>query len=456
MKLVENTFSQISWNAFKPLDSTSLLNISLIISKIISEEENCHLSETEKGSIKSLSDILISREILIKILDILPIAVQIVDRQGIIQYINPAFLNIVGVNKEDRLGKSIFDVSKDGSLAKVIKTGKSVSNVRNHPNGSSTELVSSAAPIYYNGKLLGAIAVTNDIEEVLVLTKKLNESKNKLKTLSEKISNIASATYTFDDLIGSCSNMKRCIEMAKIASHTNATVLIQGETGTGKEVIANAIHNSSNRSKQPFISINCSAVPLNLLESELFGHEKGAFTGAFKKKLGKFELANEGTIFLDEIGDMDPLLQVKLLRALQERKIYRVGGEHPIPLNIRIISATNRNLKKMVKEGTFREDLFYRLNVLNIELPPLRDRKEDLPHLIDFIMKKTCRKLGKPFKIFTSDAMKIISQYNWPGNIRELENVLERVVISTKDNREIKGVDLKFISSNETILLEDT
>lgn len=455
-KKLEKFEAQITLNAFKPFvtkEIDELLKCFLDFSKV--EINDTGSFSNGRITKQQLLDVLLSREVLIQILEALPAGIQIVDTKGITKYVNPKFVDVVGVALEERIGKSVFEVSTDGSLTKVLRTGKPVLDLKNQSKGSPIELVASASPIYFEDQMIGAIAVANDVQAVLTLTEKLRESRHQLKKLSEKISNIACASYTFDHLIGSSPIMQNVIDMAKIAAQNDTTVLIQGETGTGKEVIANAIHNGSKRSKQPFISINCSAIPLNLLESEFFGHEKGSFTGAYKRKLGKFELANGGTIFLDEIGDMDPVLQVKILRAIQEKRIQRVGGESKIPLDVRIIAATNRNLKKMVEKGGFREDLFYRLNVWSIQLPPLRERKEDLPKLIEFLLNKACRKLGKKNMNVSSGAMEIINQYNWPGNIRELENALERVVISTKKKKEIKAEDLKFIVVDESAVVKE-
>ncbi|MFC2168265.1 sigma-54 interaction domain-containing protein, partial [Acidobacteriota bacterium] len=211
-------------------------------------------------------------------------------------------------------------------------------------------------------------------------------------------------------------------------STIDSTVLITGESGTGKEVSARAIHNYSPRREKPFVSINCGALPENLLESELFGHVKGSFTGAVVDKKGMFEMAGEGTIFLDEIGETTPMTQVKLLRALEDRKVRRVGGTEEIPIEGRIVAATNQNLEKRIKEGKFREDLFYRLNVISFEMPPLRHRKEDVPLLAAFFLQKCCDKMGKQLKRFTPGVMNVLESYHWPGNVRELENVIERVV----------------------------
>jgi sigma-54 specific flagellar transcriptional regulator A len=226
--------------------------------------------------------------------------------------------------------------------------------------------------------------------------------------------------------------MKEVFELARKVAQTSSTVLILGESGTGKEVIAKYIHHLSQR-QGPFVAINCAAIPEELLEAELFGYEKGAFTGAIKAKPGKFEQAKDGTIFLDEIGDLSLKLQAKLLRVLQERVVERLGGERPIKVNARIIAATNQNLETLVKERRFREDLYYRLNVIPIFVPPLRERKEDIPMLAEFFLKKVCRREGIPIKKLSQDVIECLLEYNFPGNVRELENMVERMVILTDD-----------------------
>jgi transcriptional regulator with GAF, ATPase, and Fis domain len=235
--------------------------------------------------------------------------------------------------------------------------------------------------------------------------------------------------YRFDNFVGDSRPIQQVFELVEKVADTDSTVLITGESGTGKELIARAIHYNSYRRDNPMVVINCGAIPEELLESELFGHEKGAFTGAHKSRIGRFELANEGTIFLDEIGDMSPNLQVKLLRVLQEQKFERVGSTRTIKVDIRVIAATNKNLISVVNKGTFREDLYYRLNVIPIKVPPLRHRKSDIPLLVDFFLKKFNKEKRKHIKELTPKAMDALLQYDWRGNVRELENLLERLVI---------------------------
>jgi transcriptional regulator with PAS, ATPase and Fis domain len=242
----------------------------------------------------------------------------------------------------------------------------------------------------------------------------------------------------FKEIIGESENIKKVLLMAQRASQITSTVLIRGESGTGKGLVAEAIHKYSQRKDQPFVVVNCGAIPSTLLESELFGHEQGAFTGAIRKKIGKFELAQGGTIFLDEIGDLPLEMQVKLLRVIQEKRFERVGGNETLEVDVRIISATNKDLEKMVKEGDFREDFYYRLNVIPLCLPSLRERMEDISRLTKHFVYKISQEMGKSPVEFSREALEAMSQYHWPGNIRELENLIERIIaLSSKEIVEI-------------------
>jgi two-component system response regulator FlrC len=235
-----------------------------------------------------------------------------------------------------------------------------------------------------------------------------------------------------DGIVTNDRRLNEVINLAKTVAQSKATVLIQGESGTGKELIANLIHRSSNRANRPFVAINCAAIPEHLLESELFGYEKGAFTGAVAAKAGKFELANTGTLFLDEISEMDIRLQAKLLRVIQEGEVDRVGGRRPTAVDVRIVATTNRNLADCVRDGTFREDLFYRLNVVNLTLPSLRDRTGDVKILAESFIKHYAERNGKPVSGISQEALALLDMHTWPGNVRELENVMERAVITAQ------------------------
>jgi len=239
--------------------------------------------------------------------------------------------------------------------------------------------------------------------------------------------------FHFEGIIAKSPKMLKIIELVKTVAPTNATILIIGKTGTGKEVIARAIHHQSPRRNRPFIATSCAALPESLLESELFGHEKGSFTGAVERKKGKFEAGDKGTLFLDEIGEINANTQIHLLRALEEKKITRVGGNEEINVDVRIIAATNRNLKASIKQGKFREDLYYRLNIVTIDLPPLKDRMEDILPLAEHFLKKYAEENNKRIKSFSDDVVKFMLNYSWPGNVRELENMIERGVILTKN-----------------------
>ena len=265
-------------------------------------------------------------------------------------------------------------------------------------------------------------------EKVELLIEKLVERQALLEenlSLRQKLTD----KYSFENIVTKSAKMQKIIDMIKVVATSNAPVLISGESGTGKELIARAIHAQSNRKSKPFVVVSCGALPESLIESEFFGHESGAFSGASIQRRGKFETANKGTLFMDEVGDLDTNVQVHLLRVLEEKAFYRVGGSEPIQLEVRLISATNKDLKKSVEEGKFREDLFYRLGVVNIELPPLRERKEDIPILAEFFLRKFNEENLKKVVGFSPDANDFLSKYEWPGNIRELENAIERAVI---------------------------
>jgi two-component system, NtrC family, response regulator AtoC len=251
----------------------------------------------------------------------------------------------------------------------------------------------------------------------------------------------ADTAFRFENLVGASKKMRNVFDIALHVARRDSTVLLTGESGTGKELLAKAIHQNSLRTSKPFVTVNCGAIPENLIESELFGYRKGAFTGALADRMGKFEAANEGTVFLDEIGELPPTLQVRLLRVIQEREVDKIGQPHPIKINIRIIAATNRNLQNLIEDARFREDLFYRLSVVTIELPPLRERREDIPLLIQHFLKKHCDHYQMPTPNLSEEAVDLLMQHNWPGNVRELENVIENVIVLSRSNQ-IRAEDL--------------
>ncbi|MBZ5555830.1 MAG: sigma-54 dependent transcriptional regulator [Acidobacteriia bacterium] len=280
-----------------------------------------------------------------------------------------------------------------------------------------------------------------EIEEMEVKIEKAIEMK-RLKNEVEYLRGAQQDIYQFDRIVGSSAALQRVLDIVKKVAKSNTTVLIRGETGTGKELIAGAIHHNSLRNSRNFVKVNCAALQENLLESELFGHEKGAFTGADKQRIGRFEQADGGTLFLDEIGDMSPSTQAKILRVLQEHEFERLGGTRTLSVDVRLIAATNRDLSAMVTAGQFREDLYYRLNVVSIEMPPLRERKDDIVPLATNFMARFAGELKKKIDGIEPDAQKLLMRYNWPGNIRELENTVERAILLA-EGRAIASADLR-------------
>ena len=281
---------------------------------------------------------------------------------------------------------------------------------------------------FINEELLAKVNVMLRIKD---LHDELRREKDKNILLTQALEQ----RYSFGNILGKNTRMQEVFELISDIANTDSTVLIQGESGTGKELIARAIHFNSHRKSKPFVVANCSAYSQNLLESELFGHEKGSFTGAIRRKIGRFELANGGTIFLDEIGEVSPPTQILLLRVLQDHRFERVGGEETIEVDVRIIAATNKNLTEEMKKGTFREDLYYRLNVIPIFVPPLRERKDDIPLLASYFLQKFSHERGKEVTSFSPEVMEILLAHSWPGNVRELENVTDHAVIIAKQDK---------------------
>lgn len=291
----------------------------------------------------------------------------------------------------------------------------------------NTEIIADAKEIYVNGKKTGKVVVYHDISEVNRLRRELDRLNQKLRKVQVK--------YSFQDIIGNNDKLKEAINVAKTAALTPATIMLRGESGTGKEIFANAIHNTSHRRNEHFVKINCSSIPDDLLESELFGYKEGAFTGARRGgKKGLFKEADGGTLFMDEIGDVSPKMQVKLLRALQEKEIMPVGSTEPVKIDVRIICATNKPLEKMVEEGTFREDLYYRLNVFPIKIPPLRERKDDIEAISHYIINQYNEMYKRNVTEITDDAIAALQRNDWPGNVRELENAIARAMINMSED----------------------
>ncbi|WP_449620349.1 sigma 54-interacting transcriptional regulator [Robertmurraya sp. Marseille-Q9965] len=352
-------------------------------------------------------------------------AISVVDEYGKGIIINPAYTRITGLSEAEVIGQpATADISEgDESMhMQVLKTRKPVRGVAMRLGPHKREVIVNVAPVIVDGKLKGSVGVIHDMSEIKNLNRELNRARQIIRTLEAK--------YSFEDIIGDSTEFQLAIEQAKLGAKTPATVLLRGESGTGKELFAHAIHNASDRKYNKFVRVNCAALSESLLESELFGYEEGAFSGAKRGgKRGLFEEANNGSIFLDEIGELSANTQAKLLRVLQENEITRVGGTKPISINVRVIAATNVNIEKGIINGTFREDLYYRLNRMPIHIPPLRDRKEDIPSLCNRLLQKINQDYGRNVEGVTPAAMKLLLQYNWPGNVRELDNILGRAVI---------------------------
>ncbi|MFE8695513.1 sigma 54-interacting transcriptional regulator [Cytobacillus sp. FJAT-53684] len=351
-------------------------------------------------------------------------AISVVDENGKGLLINPAYSRITGLSEDEIIGQpATTDISEGESVhMKVLQTRRAVRGVAMRVGPNKKEVVVNVAPVIVDGIIKGSVGVIHDVSEIETLNRELHRARQIIRTLEAK--------YSFEDIIGHSEEMTIAVEQARLGAKTPATVLLRGESGTGKELFAHAIHNGSDRKYNKFIRVNCAALSESLLESELFGYEEGAFSGAKRGgKRGLFEEANNGSIFLDEIGELAANTQAKLLRVLQEKEITRVGGTKAIPINVRVIAATNVNLEKGIANGTFREDLYYRLNRMPIHIPSLRKRKEDIPLLCQRLIHKINQEYGRNVESVTEAALKKLMEYDWPGNVRELDNILGRAII---------------------------
>ncbi|HEY8346723.1 MAG TPA: sigma 54-interacting transcriptional regulator [Symbiobacteriaceae bacterium] len=365
-----------------------------------------------------LREVKALKEQLNLVLDAVGEGICVVDPDGTVRYTNPAFLKLFGDPPR---------WSPDGPVARTLRTGQpTLGQVEIAPNGA--RIVVDVYVIRLDGEVQSAVAVGRSADVVRELARRVEQEEARAEYLAQELIRARPLAPAFSRLVGNSGTFRDALAIAAKAAPTPATILIRGESGTGKELVAEAIHLASPRARGPFVRLNCAAIPPTLVESELFGHEKGAFTGATRRRLGKFELANGGTIFLDEIGALDLTLQAKLLRVLQNREVERVGGDEPIPIDVRVIAATNANLEEMVARGQFREDLYYRLNVIGIYLPPLRERRGDIPLLVEHFIAKLNQRLGKKVQGITPEALRLMTAYDWPGNVRQLENVVERAV----------------------------
>ncbi|NPU89595.1 MAG: sigma-54-dependent transcriptional regulator [Fervidobacterium sp.] len=374
-------------------------------------------------------------------------AISVADENGIVRLVNKAYTKITGYSPEDVIGKpATVDIAEGESIHMLIaKLRQPIYNARLKVGPAKKEVIVNATPLFVKGKFKGSVAVVHDVSEILKLTNELEEVKRLIRHMR--------AQYTFDDIIGDSKLIQIAKEQAKKVAQTPATVLLRGESGTGKELFAHAIHNASPRRNKPFVSVNCAAVPESILESELFGYEEGSFTGALHGgKKGLVEEADGGTLFLDEVGKLPLSLQPKLLRFIETKEYVPVGGRNVKKVDVRIIAATNMELEKMVRNGDFLPDLYFRLNVFPIYLPSLKDRKEDIPKLAVHIVKKLNQQYGRMVEGISPAVIKYIVSKDWPGNVRELENFLGRVMINM--GPEERYIELKHLPEDSGLKVE--
>ncbi len=399
--------------------------------------DNTFMDNENNIFLKENKDNLDYKEILNVILNNAYEWLVIIDDKGYIMMMSKGYKEFIGDMVPE--GKHVTEVIENTKLHDIVKTGKTQIGEIQIIKGQ--QVIASRLPIIKDNKIIGAIGkvIFKDITDFYDMSKKIITMEKEIKYYKDQLKKQKSAKYSFSNIIGESKSLMEVKNICQRAAMSDSNVLIMGESGTGKELFAHAIHNASDRASGPFVKINCAAIPSELLESELFGYEGGAFTGAKKEgKVGKFELANGGSIFLDEIGDMPLQMQVKLLRVLQEREIERIGSTKTRPINVRIISATNKNLEEEVKTANFREDLYYRLNVMSVNIEPLRKRKDDIRPLAKALVKKLSSQMGVHVDSISEKAMAALEAYDWPGNIRELENVIERSINLLDSDRIIK------------------
>ncbi|MFC0273801.1 sigma 54-interacting transcriptional regulator [Metabacillus herbersteinensis] len=401
-----------------------------------------------------------SLDVLREILESAYEGIAVVDEHGILREFNDAYSRFTGIPQSEAIGKHVTEIIENTKLHETVETGVPQRGVVQKIQGQ--DMVVHRIPIWKDQQIVGAIGmlIFEGVTELYRIFERINETtrQNHGETIKNPMKSSEETTGAFDRIIGDSHELDSIKRLARRSARTSATVLITGESGTGKELFAKGTHELSPFSEGPFITVNCGAIPENLFESELFGYEEGSFTGARKGgKPGKFELANNGTIFLDEIGEMPLMMQTKLLRLLQEKEAERVGGVKKYQVNVRIIAATNRPLEEMVEKKEFREDLFYRLNIIRLHIPPLRQRSSDIPILLSTYMNKICTEYATPEKKFTHEAYTALLHYHWPGNVREIINTIERLV-TLVGGKNIYKEDLPLSITNKskkTELLEE-
>ncbi|MER2090453.1 MAG: sigma 54-interacting transcriptional regulator [Sporosarcina sp.] len=367
----------------------------------------------------------------------------VIDDEANVLYWTKGAEKIFSVKEKDIIGQPITNFFNPQRLEilNTLREGTSLYHRQHHARKNLVVMINSN-PVYFNEEIIGAVVSETDITSQILLNNELYMTSEKLFSLEEEVRKTSPSVNPFSYIRGNSPALKQTLEIARKAATTNAGVLIYGESGVGKELFAKAIHNLREPESAPFVAINCGAIPSGLFESEIFGYEKGAFSGANQKgKKGKVELAKNGTLFLDEIGEMPLDMQVKILRLLQEKKFYTVGGTKELEVDFRVVAATNRDLKELINEGKFREDLYYRLNVVNFKVPPLRERLEDIIELTHYFLYELSVKYNRPIHGISQAVMQSLLQHSWPGNIRELKNVIERLV-AFSENGEIRIDDL--------------
>lgn len=368
--------------------------------------------------------------------------VLITDPDGYVIFLSDTYGKFLGMDPKAQIGKHTTDVIENSRMHIVARTG--VPEI-NHPHQiMGRNQIVQRIPIYINGKLAAVFGqvMFEDIKDVQILADKLNILESKVQLYEKELENLRASKYSCRNIVGSSQVMTELRRLAQRAAKVNSPVLLVGDSGTGKELFAHAIHRASDRHRKPFIRLNCSAIPKDLLEAELFGYEPGAFTGAGTKgKPGKFELAHQGTIFLDEVSELPLEIQPKLLRVVEEKIVERLGATGPVKCDFRLIAATNENLEDCIRRGKFRKDLYYRLNVIPLHIPPLRERREDIPLIASHLLQSLCRDFGLAAKGISPEVMKIFQNHDWPGNVRELSNILERTLTLLDERDEMIHVE---------------
>ncbi len=387
-----------------------------ILSAVINSREQLLETRLVKGELQT-------------ILNAVQDAIEVVDARGIIKYVNPAFTRVTGIPEEERVNCNIFEVSPHGALAQSLIQQKPVTGYRTYVGGSDADVISNASPIFVDGELMGAVVVFQPVSDILKLMDELKHSNTIIDNLYDQIDQLSGSRLSFDALTGQSKVFQATVENARRTARSESAVLISGESGTGKSLFAQAIHNNSPRKKRPLIIIDCSAVPDSLQEIELFGCEKGAMPGILRTRLGKIELAQGSTLFIKEVNSLNPDLQDQVASILENQVFYRIGGEQPLAIDVQVVASASEDLISASLQGRFSEYLFRQLSRLTINLPPLRKRPEDIPLLAEELINRLNRKLGKKIREISPRAMQEMVEYEWPGNISELKSAIERAMV---------------------------